>query len=281
MHTRCARANAGIILAGAVLVAGAEPPASTVPATQPSPVTSSQPATGPVLSAGAEVDAILLRLEARRVTDLRARVSWRLHYVLDAEDEALTKLGDLWFQDTKPVARFLIHFRERRAPDGRSDPLDERHLFDGEWYTEVQSQARSVTRRQVRSATDPGNPYRVGEGTFPLPFGQKKDDILREFEVFLLDRADNDPPDTDRLRLKPRPHTRAATEYGELHFWIVRDGLLAGLPIRVQVAKLDGTGKLNSTITIQFRNVELNTGLDDRLFRIEVPAGYTETVEPL
>jgi hypothetical protein len=116
---------------------------------------------------------------------------------------------------------------------------------------------------------------------FPLPFGQKKEDILREFEVLRLSPEAGDPPVADHLRLLPRSGTRTGQSYKQLDFWIDREGPTAGLPIKVRVAKIDGTGKLNSHITIAFTDAQLNQGFSGSIFEIRTPPGYVEIVEPL
>lgn len=226
------------------------------------------------------VDKILTRLEQRTVEDLRARVAWRQRYLIDEEEDALTKMGEIWYQDQEPVARFIIHFDERIA-SGRKDKLDERHLFDGCWYVELQSRTKTLTRREVRRPTDRGDPYKVGEGVFPLPFGQKKEDIVREFKVDLVERHKDDPEGTDHIRLTPRDDTRTGKMYKRLDFWIQRAGPLAGLPLAVRVAKKDGTGRVNSYITISFADARLNTGISDSVFELKCPPGYEEIVERL
>jgi len=260
---RANRLSIILALAAGVAVTAQTPqePATSAPTTRPAP--------------DPETDRILTRLEKRKVHDLRARLAWRQKYILDLEEDAVTKRGELWYQQAKPVARFLIHFKEKIAR-GRRDKLDERHLFDGCWYVEVQSRTRTVQRREIRRPDDPADPYKIGEGVFPLPFGQRKDDILREFDVQRLAPAAGDPSATDHLRLTPRAATRIGKSYKELDFWVSREGPLAGLPIKVRVAKKDGTGKVNSHITITFDDVRLNEGFSGGVFEIKTPSGYTE-----
>ncbi len=270
MHSCSKRANWPSMIT--VLVVGVSVSAQTL--RQPAAAPSSQP----VLDV--ETDRILTRLENREVHDLRANISWRQRYVRDPEDEAVIKQGELWYQDRDPVARFLIEFKSRIIGDKRRK-LNERHMFDGCWYVEVQSRTKMITRRQIRRPDDPGDPYKVGAGVFPLPFGQKKEDILREFVVTHIPPAADDPPATDHLRLVPRTGTRSGDSYRELDFWINREGSSAGLPIKVRVAKVAGTGKVNSYITVTFDDVRLNQGFSSSVFEIKTPRGYEETIEEL
>jgi len=225
------------------------------------------------------VDKILTRLEARQVNDLRAKLRWELTYVVE-EDEADIKFGEIWYKQEKPVAKFLVHFKEKIAGN-RKRKLDEKHMFDGYWYVELQARTKMITRREIRRPGNPGNPFKIGEGPFPLPFGQKKADILREFEVTRVPRGNSDPPATDHLKLAPRAGTRTGETYKVLDFWVANHGSHAGLPIKVRTAKKDGTGKVNSYITITFEDIQLNTGFSDSIFKIEKPRGYEEYEEKL
>lgn len=226
------------------------------------------------------VDKILSRLEARRITDLRCAVTWKLRYLVDTEDEAITKKGTLWYQEQKPCAKFLIHF-EKKISGGRLHKLDERHMFDGRWYIELDSETRSFSKREIRREGEEGNPYKLGEGPFPVPFGQKKADILREFEAALVPAKDGDPDETDHLKLTPRKGSGTARSYQQVDVWIAREGRHNGLPIKVEAAKTSGTGQVNSILTISFDEVQLDTGFSSGVFQIECPAGFSEQVETL
>jgi outer membrane lipoprotein-sorting protein len=138
-----------------------------------------------------------------------------------------------------------------------------------------------VTRREIRREGEKSDPYKLGEGAFPLPFGQKKADILAEFEVTRVPETKDDPAQTDHLRLVPRPGTNTGRTYKTLDFWVDRSGEHAGLPVKVVAGKKDGTGAVNSYIEISFSKIELNSGFSDSVFKIEVPKDYEEIVERL
>ena len=231
--------------------------------------TASRPAIDP------RVDRILTRLEGREVHDLHAKVSWKLRYIIDEEDEAVTKQGELWYQQQDPVAKFLVHFSKKISAN-RLHKLDERHLFDGRWYVKLDSETKSVTRQEIRRESDRANPYKLGEGPFPVPFGQKKAAILDEFDVTLVAPAEGDPPDTDHLKLTPREDSETGQSYKYVDVWVLREGPLNGLPIKVNAGKRAGTGQLNSIITIAFEDIQLNQGFSGSIFEIKTPHGYDE-----
>lgn len=227
-----------------------------------------------------QVDAILSRLEQRTVNDLVTDVKFTSRYFFDEPRDATTKTGRLWYRKGDRVGEFKIHFNARIVRN-RKHSLNEQHVFDGIWYTEVQSKTKAVTRRQIRDESDPLDPYKLGEGTFlPLPFGQPRADMYREFNIELVPPASDDPTDTDHLKLTPRPNAETAKRFSEVNLWLVRSGDLAGLPIRVSGSKL-AAGRVDKIQQVDFSAPDLNPGLPDDTFRIQTPAGYQEIIEAL
>ena len=264
IHSKLAAMIATLIVGVSCL---AQNRATTAPAVPPEPI---DPA----------IDRILTRLENRTVHDLRAQVTWKLKYIIDEEDDATIKQGRIWYQQQAPVAKFLVHF-DSKISANRRHKLDERHMFDGHWYVELKSETRTVIRREVRREGEAGNPYRLGEGPFPVPFGQKKRDILEEFEVSLVAPAPDDPADTDHLRLNPRADSQTGRNYKTVEVWVARTGPEAGLPVKVHTSKIEPTGQVNSFITITFKDAKLNQGFSGSVFDIKTPSGYHEEIEKL
>jgi hypothetical protein len=219
-------------------------------------------------------------LENRQIDDLHAQVSWKLRYVLDLDEDAITKNGEIWYQQQKPVAKFLVHF-SNRISGGRLHKVDEKDMFGGRWYIEENSETKTFDKREVRRESDPGNPYRLGEGPFPVPFGQKKADILREFEVTPGAPSEKDPSNTDHLHLVPRPGSDSQGKYAVVDVWVAREGPESGLPVKVETTKKRGTGEVDSFITIEFKEPELNRGFSGSIFKLEPPRGYDRHEETL
>ena len=226
------------------------------------------------------VDKILTRLEQRQVKDLRADVLWETGDMLD-EDDLIKKKGEILFRQEDPVAKFKVHFT-KKIVNKSAPPIDEQHLFDGHNYTILDAANKRIERREIRAPDDRRNPYKVGEGAFPLPFGQKKADILREFEVTHVAESPKDPPQTDHLRLTPRTGTNSDRQYRAIEFWIKRDGGdEAGLPVKVRTIQRGAAKNEESFVNVTFSNVKLNTGLGVAPFDIEEPPGYDVQFIPL
>lgn len=219
-----------------------------------------------------EVDRILTRLEEREVHDLHAAMTWSQQFVV--EEGVDKKVGELWFKRFEPVPKFLASFDSKI--DRKKIAIIEKHFFDGVWYEELKGNdgTGSVVRRQVRRQDDPANPFEVGVGPFPLPFGQKKSRILSVFDVSKESPSGDDPANTTHLRLIPHKNTREFDTYASVEFWISSEGKFAGLPIKVRAAKKDGTGAVNVYVIVEFDKIELNTGMSDSVFKIDAPPGF-------
>lgn len=233
---------------------------------------STQPASKPAERLDPQADAILQRLEQRgqSIDDLSARLTWELFD--EIVEERQVRHGQVFYRRDKPNARFLIRFDDL-VIGGRIRPQKEWHLFDGQWYIEKRELTKSVIKRQVVPPGRTIDPFKLGQGPFPLPFGQKKADILRYFRVEWVGPAKGDPPDSDHLRLLPRPGTEMAQRYRRLEFYIDRQ---SDLPVRVRIFQRD-----DKIVTVSFADLAANTGLAGSRFELDVPKDWELTVEPL
>jgi hypothetical protein len=128
-----------------------------------------------------------------------------------------------------PVRRFQINF-EFTVRDGNIRNNDRTSwIFDGQWLTEINPEAKQMHRRQI---TPPGqriDPLALGEGAFPLPIGQQRDKILERFDAELLapDRFDHFQggtfpdalKDTQQLKLVPKAGREEGRRLTEVRLW--------------------------------------------------------------
>lgn len=240
---------------------------------RPTATPTTQPASPPAVVLDPQSEAILTRLESLKFRDLQAKLRWTRLPLDQVFPDVEVRMGEIWYQEAEPAAKFKVHFTKSIAAK-RVDNIEDTYLFDGFWFTEVQSSGRSVTRREIRSKDDKTSPYRLGEGMFPIPFGQKKTDIVREFAVTFVPAVDGDPTEADHLLLTPRPDSRMARRFKSVDFWIQNVGPHKGLPVRVKTAKLDGAGRHESDVTMEFTDVKINPAFAASTFDIAIPPGY-------
>jgi len=234
--------------------------------------TASAPATRPAPLDPA-VERILDRLEKRTVTDLEGEIVYIKRDPI-LEDEQKFQ-GVLLFLQDKPNPRFFIRF-DRVVHEGITQEKKEWHVFDGEWYIEARERTETITRRQIVRPGEKLDVFQLGQGPFPLPFGQKKENIVKHFAVKLVPSRPDDPKgtkDTDHLECTPLPDTEMDRKYGKVHFYIDR---VLDLPVCVQTVEKE-EGK---EITATFSSIKVNKGL--AASRLNLPdLKYEPTTIPL
>ncbi len=202
------------------------------------------------------VDAILTKLE-RRGDGLRD-ISCKVRFT--EEDKInitkTVKEGTIRLLVTEKNPHFLIHF-DRCVLDGGLLGQQEWYLFDGYWLYQAVERLHQVTKQQVDDSGNSINLFDLETAPFPLPFGQKKQQILNHFDVTLLPAADGDPPNTDHLHCVPKPDSRVAKKYDKLEFFIDRD---VHLPRRVIMTKNKGY-EINTADFPDLSAQSLNSGL--------------------
>ena len=227
-------------------------------------------------TAAARIDEILTRLQRRSdgLSDIRCKVQY-------VEDDRINlskrrRQGEILFQITQPNPHFLIHF-DHTETDGVLGK-QEWYLFDGRWLYQALERIRQVTKQEMVRANEKIDLFDLESAPFPLPFGQKKATILRNFDVTLLPPAPGDPPETDHLVCIPKPGSTVQRRYDKLEFFIRRD---IDLPARIVVTRNDGY-EVNTADFLDLSNRSINAGLKKKAFaRPKAWKGYEEIVERL
>jgi hypothetical protein len=186
--------------------------------------------------------------------------------------------------------RFAIHFdtvrrglarkiRGRLVPEYKLTVRDELHYaFDGQWFTIVKTKARQITRKQLARNGQRVQPLRLGEGPFPMPFGQAPRDVLAYFDPELVAPVKGDPNNADHLRLITKWRRRKELDFLMLELWIDRD---TKLPVKMHAVHGKRLRRPSKTTTVAFSDIRTDVDLPDRLFHPPSRPGYSETKVPL
>jgi outer membrane lipoprotein-sorting protein len=182
-----------------------------------------------------------------------------------------TRTGSVIYRkgDANATARFRIQFNTlRQGEDAKVKPREDKveYAFDGTWLNVAKHSIKQMTRYQVAAPGERVELLKIGKGPFPLPFGQKADDVVRHFEVTLVPPKQTDPKDTDHLRLITREGSRKEINFRSLEMWVDRK---TPLPVRI----ISADRKDNIT-TVDFKNVKTNVQVKDDTFHILPPVGW-------
>ena len=224
----------------------------------------------------ARIDEILTQLQHRSddLKDIRCEVRF-------VEDDRInltqrTKFGEILFLMTKPNPHFLIHFQKTEA-DGVLGK-QEWYLFDGQWLYQAVERTAQVTKQEVARPDKEFDLFDLEKAPFPLPFGQKRETILRNFDVTLAPPTPGNPANTDHLICIPKADSRLHRKYERLDLFVHRG---IHLPSRIVVTKNDGL-EVNTADFPDLSEKSINAGVKPKDF--DKPAAwkkFKEVVEEL
>ncbi len=237
-----------------------EPPTAQ-PSSQPTlPPTSSDPAV-----------ALLDRLEtaSEGLHDVTADITY---YLWDAMLDRREIRGGEILYDVRPNGeskRFAILVTSVIVGN-RKNNQNKRYIFDGSWFVEIDSDNRMFTKRQIVAPGERFDPLKLGEGPFPLPVGQRRDDVLARFEVSLLGGTEHKMlakylagKPVEGLKLVPLPSTPQADDIADVEIFYDAATLL---PLGIVLTETDGDRK-----TVMLRKLKRNQGVDESKLSIEEP----------
>lgn len=181
----------------------------------------------------ADADALLTALETADagIETLTSRINYRKFFAIQSDEQE--RRGTLYFKSGRDesdlaMRRFAITFNELIVA-GRRESREQHYAFDGQWVIEKTPADRQFTKRQVVPPGERFDPLKIGEGPFPVPIGQRKDDILARFDAILVPATQglSDPALQSfathnaliQLVLSPRPGTAEAQEFELIRIW--------------------------------------------------------------
>ena len=217
----------------------------------------------PADPAAADVESILERIEDRGagVNDLRCRVIYMVEDRI--ADDKVIREGEILYKKKEPNPVFMITFT-KTIQEGTVSRLKSWWLFDGRWLYEAKQRSKSIIKRDLAPSGERIDLFDLEKAPFPIPFGQKKDKILANFDVRLGPGGANAPPDTDHLICTPKPEGRFAKDYTKVEFFVDRS---LNLPTKIVMTENPPDKVITATFP-DLSNGSLNTNLADSIFRL-------------
>lgn len=131
-----------------------------------------------------------------------------------------------------PSRRFAVRFNTVQI-GSREERSNEAYVFDGAVLAHTEPERRQVTRYEIPTGHQARDPLKLGEGPLPLPIAQKREDIVKRFDVTLHGATDDlegeDEKETRslhqfvagayQLRLVPKPQFADQMEAREIRLW--------------------------------------------------------------
>lgn len=258
--------------------------ASATPAIAAEPPAAAAKAAAAPAAAKLTLDQVLDMLDQRG----QSLEAFTADVAMKESDETLvesTNIGKVWFQKLPDGnARFRVSFVERRNDKTKWNEPKDYVLNDG-WLTERDHKSKTQSRRQVMRPGQKTNLLKLGEGPFPIPIGQKKEDVKKQFKATLVEDAKllaelKLPPDTAHVLLEPAKGSDMRRQFQSIDVFVDPK---TQMPL--QIDTLDGKGQQSRSTKLS--NVKVNpqpalTMDDFTLPKIANRSGWNETPdEPL
>ena len=239
------------------------------PTTQPQPEAEPDP-----------VEDLLDRLErsSADLRDFQARIRYDIWDAVTEEKQI--RSGELIYQvdPDDGSKRFAILF-DTFIFGNRREKEAKHHIFADGWLVEIDHERKQFIKRQIVAPGKTFDPLKLGEGPFPLPIGQPKNEVLARFDVKLLD-APSDPflakmltdRDVQGMVLFPKPNTPEADKFQRVELFYDREMLLPiGLnAVAADAIDPDDPNSRNRKMVL-LSNLKRNQGVDESMLSIAEP----------
>ena len=239
------------------------------PTTQPQPEAEPDP-----------VEDLLDRLErsSADLRDFQARIRYDIwDAVLEGKQ---IRAGRLIYQ-VNPVdgtKRFAILF-DTFISDGRREDQQRHYIFADGWLVEIDHERKQFIKRQIVAPGKTFDPLKLGEGPFPLPIGQPKNEVLARFDVKLLDAPSDlflakmlTNRDVEGMVLFPKPRTPEAEKFQRVELFYDRETML---PIGINAVAADAIDPSDpdsrNRKMVLLLDLKRNEGVDESILSIEEP----------
>lgn len=207
-----------------------------------------------------EVDRLLDRLEDEHgaIRLFSSPLTYRKDYDLEGDFE--TRLGEIAITIQPPERDVVLVFDRIIDASGHGTSKSEYHAFEEGWWVEMTPDRKRIVRRQISRPGEDLDPFKLGEGPFPLPLAQKADTVRRRFEPS-IGTVPDEPlfralKDVEVLHLVPRLGTPAHEDHESIDLIFEKIGLL---PVGVLVRHRNG-----DRTSVWLRSPELHT--DEKAF---------------
>jgi outer membrane lipoprotein-sorting protein len=230
-----------------VLVLLTAPPApAQAPLTNPTGTSTA----GPAAATDPEVDRTLDALDARG----RNLNQFVADVTLTETDESTQlesqRTGRVWYHKRQGNDRIRVTFDQKL--EGRfKKPEKLEYLLEGGWLVDRDYRRSIEVKRQVLRPGEKINLLKLGEGPFPLPIGQPKEEVHKEFEVGKGDPTLEGPEGTSHISLKPREGTRLARKFAQIDVWVDPK---TQMPVRIEALDVNESTRR----TTELKNIRVN-----------------------
>ena len=217
------------------------------------------------ISADSSLDQVLDALD-RRGRDMKTlRADVRLTDNDLAMGDKVARAGTFVLENKGDgSSRAHVLFKVKEEGDKGEKKTEEKieYVLDGGKLIDRNYNKKTQNTQIVLAPGEKMNLLKLGEGPFPLPIGQSKEEVHRAFDAKKIDAAKDDPAGTVHVQLMPKPDTSLARKFKLIDVWVnAKDEM----PQRITTLEPNETNER----VVELSNVKVNAPVSDADFQLE------------
>jgi hypothetical protein len=224
----------------------------------------------------------------KNLTDLTAGLRYDLLKGIAGDQQI--RVGEVSLRNTPPRS-FAVKFRELQV-GSRVEAVAQTYAFDGRFFVEKDEATKLYVKREVVREGEAIDPLKVGEGPFPLPFGQAASEILSRYDATLVEATVGLEANTPSDQAALEGFVASCKQLVLVPKAGVGDGSSDLKRIQIWYREVDGrwlprmartTNAQEDVAIIQLINIRLNSGLSSDALAADAPTeeGWTVREERL
>ena len=174
--------------------------------------------------------------------------------------DTTSRSGKAIYQKKGDETRMRVSF-DKRTQDNVTQEQKIDYLLDKGWLVDRNYARKLEVNRQVLRPGEKINLLKLGEGPFPLPIGQKPEEVQKQFDVKRVELATNELPDAVHLQLTPKPGSQFERKFATIDVWV---DFKSNLPKRVETVDKNNTLLRGTELT----NFKINPDIPDADFKL-------------
>jgi outer membrane lipoprotein-sorting protein len=213
------------------------------------------------LSPQSSVDEILDALDTRGQGLKSFTADVKLSESDTGTGDESTRSGKVWYlAEDSGSARIRVSFDKKQSNNRIvEDKLE--YVLTGPDLISRTYRTKTQTTQKVLRPGEKVNLLKLGEGPFPLPIGQKRQDVHAQFDVKKIEPRTGDPANTVYIQLIPKPETRLSRRFKTIDVWV---DVKTNMPRRIETLDRNEA----TTRGTELENVKFNPTLADADFKL-------------
>ena len=193
-------------------------------------------------------------------------------YIQDPEliDAKTLQKGNLYYKTDEKESKILISFLTRQQDEEPIQKRPEYYLFDGIWFTKIDTKLETIDRYQKAPEDKPVGVFEFISHNFPMVGFTDPNTLEKEFTITI---PTEQLSDSTHLNLKVKKDSTYKEDYTEMDVWVNNS---TWLPIRLTAWSTQG-----DFYDLRWTDIKINKKLENAVFTIETPAHFRKNTHPL